>query len=249
MNKKIVFQFIALTFLIAVLSWGICTLSGSFGYTVKNAQWLYVFVAFCAFSPTIASYVVLKKNNEVNGFKEWLKNIFTVKCSLRSYLFVLILCVVFLIPQIIFGSEEVQPFYMFFALLPATLIFGGIEEAGWRYVLQPELDKKFRLILSSIIVAVIWASWHILVFLPQGRIESIPWFALFAIDILGQSFALGAIIRITKSVFLCVLFHTLTNAGSGVFNTAETLYGSVLAACLLIVISLLSVFIHEKQRQ
>jgi len=32
--------------------------------------------------------------------------------------------------------------YMFFLSLPGNLIIGGLEEAGWMYVLQPRLDKK-----------------------------------------------------------------------------------------------------------
>jgi hypothetical protein len=46
------------------------------------------------FSPTIASYISLKRNNKINSFKEWLKNIFDIKHSILIYgvviLFVLI---------------------------------------------------------------------------------------------------------------------------------------------------------------
>lgn len=174
MNKKIVVQFLALTFIIAIVSWGICAVFGLLGFTSNNAPWLYIFIALCAFSPTIASYMVLKRNNEVKGFKEWLKNVFDVKIPFHFYLLVIVLSAVYYIPQIMInGFEEVQPFYMFFILLPIVLIGGGIEEAGWSYVLRPKLDKKFGLILSSLIIAVIWAAWHIPVFLPQGRIESL----------------------------------------------------------------------------
>jgi len=250
MGKYKVVQFIAWTFAIATVTWGICAVFGIFGFSVDNALWLYVFVALCAFSPTIASYVVLKKNNEVKDFKEWVGKIFAIKNPLRFYLFVIILCVIEKVPKIIVsGLEEVQPLYMFFAVLPLVLIFGGIEEAGWSYVLRPEMEKKFGIILSSLVVAVIWAAWHIPVFLPQGRLESIPWFMLFTIDIIGLSFALGAILKITKSVFLCVLFHTLINAVSMTFNTYDTLLGNALAACLLAAVSLLAVFVFNKRKQ
>jgi len=248
MNRKIVTQFLVLTFSIAVLTWGICAVFGLFGFAVENALWLYTFIAICAFSPTIASYIVLIKNNEVKNFKEWAKNIFAFKSPLRFYLLVLLFCIIDKAPKIIVsGLAEVQPLYMFFGFIPLALVFGGIEEVGWSYVLRPELDKKFGLVISSIIVAVIWAAWHIPVFLPQGRVESIPWFLLFSIDILGMSFALGAIIKITKSVFLCVLFHTLTNAVSMTFSTNDTLLGSVLTACLFIIVSLLAVFIYGRR--
>lgn len=40
-------------------------------------------------------------------------------------------------------AEMALPFYTFFLSLPGGLIIGGMEEAGWMYVLQPELDKSF----------------------------------------------------------------------------------------------------------
>ena len=171
MNKHKIMQFIAWTFAIAAVTWCVCAVFGIFGFSVDNALWLYIFVALCAFSPTIASYIVLKKNNEVRNLKEWVSKVFAFKNPLRFYLLVLILCVVEKVPNIIVsGLEEVQPLYMFFVFIPLALIFGGLEEAGWSYVLRPELEKKFGIVLSSLVVAVIWAAWHIPVFLPQGRI-------------------------------------------------------------------------------
>lgn len=115
MNKKIVSQFLVLTFLIALVSWGICAVFGLLGFTTtsiaapsettsNNASWLYIFIGLCAFSPTIASFIVLKRNNEIKGFKEWLKNVFTVKISFLSYLLVIMLIAVDYIPQIIMAG-------------------------------------------------------------------------------------------------------------------------------------------------
>jgi len=42
------------------------------------------------------------------------------------------------------------------------IIIGAIgEEIGWRSFLQPMLDKKYPIIVSSVIVGLIWDLWHI----------------------------------------------------------------------------------------
>ncbi|MCL2491654.1 MAG: CPBP family intramembrane metalloprotease, partial [Coriobacteriia bacterium] len=73
MNKKIVIQFLVLTFAITLVCFAIINVFKTFGLTVESAPWLYGLVALSALSPTIASYVVLKNNREVTGFREWIK--------------------------------------------------------------------------------------------------------------------------------------------------------------------------------
>ncbi len=158
MNKRIVAQFIGLTFAIALLTWGICAAFELMELTLENAPWLYLFVAVCAFSPTISSYVVLKRNGEVKSFKEWLKNVFAFKSRRWFYLLPVLFVAVYYIPSAATtGLSEAKPFYMFFVMLPVVLIGGGIEEAGWSYVLRPQLDKRFGLTISSLITGIIWA--------------------------------------------------------------------------------------------
>jgi membrane protease YdiL (CAAX protease family) len=200
------------------------------------------------FSPTIASYIVLRKNNIVNGFKEWIKNIFSFKASFWFYLFVIFLFGVANITRILIypGLDDMSPIYMFFAFLPIMVIGGGLEEAGWRYILQPELEKKYGYIFSSIMVAPIWAIWHLPLFFIPGVTQYGTNFGIFTIGVLGLTFALGSIRKITKNVFLCVLFHAMINAGYGIFIIRETLLGDTIAAILLIIVSIIIVIIYEK---
>ena len=245
---KIAIQFTALTFIIPIVTWVISALFGLFGFTVANAPWLYIFTALCAISPTIASYIVLKRNNRVIGFAEWLKNVFAFKSSLRFYMLVIMLIAVYYVPQVfVLGSGDLRPFYIFFASLPVVLFSGGIEEAGWSYVLRPELDKKYGFIISSLIAGIIWAAWHILLFSPQERIIFSEWYGLFTISCIGLSFALGAIIKITKNVWLCVLFRTISSAVENTrFGYSDSLFLYVLSASILIVVSIAAVLIYER---
>jgi uncharacterized protein len=70
--------------------------------------------------PTIASYIVLKKNNKITGFGEWIKILFTFKIPIKFYIFTILLYLIipimyFLIPP---GIERIEPIYVFFVYLP-----------------------------------------------------------------------------------------------------------------------------------
>ncbi len=132
------------------------------------------------------------------------------------------------------------------------LVGGGLEEAGWSYVLRPEMEKKFGYVWASVIVAVIWAAWHIPgYFVQEGVMESATWFAIFAVYLVGGSFALGALMIITKNVWLCALFHTLSNAYSTTFygGYASSLAAQLVSTGLLIAASAAAVFLHRKNRK
>jgi membrane protease YdiL (CAAX protease family) len=204
---------------------------------------------FGGFSPTIASYITLKRNKEITGFREWLKNLFTLKINVKYYIFVIFLYSIIPIMFIFIhpGLEKMEPIYMFFVMLPVMIIGGGLEEAGWRYILQPELDKNFNYILSSVIVAPIWAVWHLPLFFIPGVSQYGTNFGIFAIGVVGLTFVLGAIRKITGSVFLCVLFHSMVNAGYGTFIITQTLVRNIIGAIVLIIVSVMSVFINKKR--
>lgn len=96
-------------------------------------------------SSTIASYFALKKNGVVSGIKDWLKKLFDVKQKFCFYaITILVIILSFVLQCMIVGFEIGMPIYSIVLLLPVMLIGGGLEEAGWRMILQPELEKKYR---------------------------------------------------------------------------------------------------------
>ena len=72
MNKKLVFQYLLLTFSIMIFLWGLLLIFGYFGFSINSHFLLYIPWILGGLSPTIASYIVLKKNNEITGFGEWI---------------------------------------------------------------------------------------------------------------------------------------------------------------------------------
>jgi uncharacterized protein len=53
----------------------------------------------------------------------------------------------------------------FLAFLLTALARGGMEEPGWRGMMQPALQNKFSPLVASLIVAVFWSLWHLPLFL------------------------------------------------------------------------------------
>ncbi|MFB6731499.1 CPBP family intramembrane glutamic endopeptidase [Bacillus mobilis] len=261
-DKKITVQFTMLTFCIAYLVSGALIALGQFGYSVHN--WVHslqqfgmnIPFAIYILSPAIASYIVLKKNNKIAGFKEWLRTVFYAKNSISLYLFVVAgLALYFLIHIAVSGhTEMVLPFYTFFLSLLGNLIIGGLEEAGWMYILQPELDKKYGFVLSSVFVGIIWILWHIPLFFIPGTNhgEGLINFWMFAVQLIAFRFFNGAIYKISGKgrVFMCVLFHTMFNAASPIFGTMTmTWAGTIAANAVIVLVSIITVVIYDKKNR
>jgi len=261
-DKKIIVQYTALTFCIAYLVSGTLIVLGNFGYTVYN--WVNTLQQFAMnipfgiyiLSPAIASYIVLKKNNKIAGFKEWLQTVFYAKNNILLYLFVVAgLALYFLIHIVVSGSTPMGlPFYTFFLSLPGGLIIGGLEESGWMYILQPALDKKYGFILSSIFAGIIWTFWHIPLFFIPGTNhgDGLINFWMFAVQLLAFRFFDGAIYKISGKgrVFMCVLFHTMFNAASPIFGTMTmTWAGTIAANAVLVLVSIVTVGIYDKKNR
>ncbi|HWR22457.1 MAG TPA: CPBP family intramembrane glutamic endopeptidase [Feifaniaceae bacterium] len=260
MTDKKTVQFTVLTFCIAYLVSGALIVLGQFGYSVHN--WVRSLEEFGAnipfaiyiLSPAIASYIVLKKNNKIAGFKEWLKTVFYAKNHMALYLYVVGgLALYFLIHFAVSGRTEMGlPFYTFFLSLPGNLIIGGLEEAGWMYILQPALDKKYGFVLSSVFTGLIWILWHIPLFFIPGTNhgEGLINFWMFAVQLVAFRFFNGAIYKISGKgrVFLCVLFHTMFNAASPIFGGMTTTWpGTVAANAAIILVSVATVAISDKK--
>ncbi len=97
--------------------------------------------------------------------------------------------------------------------------FVGIaEEAGWRGILQPELEKRMRYPISVLSVAGVWAIWHIDQWFDPTSNHYGDSFLGFCINILVWAFALAALYKATKSVLACAAYHAFVNAIGAIYD-------------------------------
>ncbi len=238
--SKLIKNFLSLTFLIMLICWGTCLLCSINGISMNDNKLLYLPYLIGGLSPTIASYFTLKRAGEVAGFKPWLKNVFDFKHSILSYLMVAVMAVLYILPQcLICGYETRMPIYAIIVMVPAMIVGGGLEEAGWRYILQPELEKKLPFTVSTVIVSVIWWLWHLPLFFIQGVTQYGQDFFAFGIGVLGLAFALAGIRKTTGSVWLCALFHSLANSLSGIYEVKGGIFGGISAGSITTAIILI----------
>lgn len=151
---------------------------------------------------------------------------------------VVIMPFIFIIPRcFISGYENGAPVFAIVFMVPIMLVGGGLEEAGWRYILQPELEQKYSFTISTIIVSIIWWLWHMPLFYIQGVVQYGQNYFAFGISVLGLSFALASIRKNTDSVWLCVLFHCIVNSLMGIYIINDNIWGNIAAAAILIICS------------
>lgn len=247
--SKLSRDYLLCTFAIMLICWGLCVVCSLGGITISNCYLLYIPYLLGGWSPTIASFISLKKNNEISNFKEWFKNVFDFKHNVFSYLLVPALGFLFIFLQcLISGYENGAPFYAIIVMIPMMLFGGGLEEAGWRYILLPEMEKKFSFTVSTIIVGIIWWLWHMPLFFIQGVSQYGQNYLAYGITVLGLSFALASIRKNTDSVWLCVLFHCVINSLSGIYIVNENIWGNLATAVVLVSASYVINIINSKKQ-
>ena len=221
---------------------GALIIAARFGYEVNNVvTTVPEFLANVPFSiyilsPAIASYIILRRNRKVSGLGEWLKVVFFARGRPVAYLLVVSALVMYFSLHLLVSGPSVHalPWFMFVLSLPGNLIIGGMEEAGWMTALQPELDRRWGFVVSSLVVGIIWLLWHIpLFFIPGTNHESgLIDFWMFAVQIMAFRFLYGALFTVSRrnAVFLCILCHTMFNAASFTFGIPPTTWAGTIAA-------------------
>ena len=172
-----------------------------------------------------------------SSFKQLLRDFFQVKQAPLNYLLVLIFIGLDFLPQV-FSGEMISPtWYLPIILFVKALVFGGIEEIGWRYFFQPTLQEKLTFLVSTLCTFVAWSLWHLLYFYIDGSMATVHLLP-FLLGLLSNCFILSAIYTKTRSLWLCVMTHALINALSQLSSTEESLWLSLVIKVLIILLAM-----------
>ena len=171
-----------------------------------------------------------------SSFKQLVRDFFQVKQAPLNYLLVLIFIGLDFLPQV-FSGEMISPtWYLPIILFVKALVFGGIEEIGWRHFFQPTLQEKLTYLVSTLCTFVAWSLWHLLYFYIDGSMATVHLLP-FLLGLLSNCFILSAIYTKTRSLWLCVMTHALINALSQLSST-ESVWLSLVIKVLIILLAM-----------
>ena len=171
-----------------------------------------------------------------SSFKQLLRDFFQVKQPLSNYLLVLIFLILDFLPLVWSGGMIIQAWYLPIILFLKALVFGGIEEIGWRYFFQPALQEKLTYLVATLFTFLAWSLWHLLYFYIDGSLATIHLLP-FLLGLLSNCFILSAIYTKTRSLWLCVMTHALINSLSQL-SSAESVWLSLVIKVLIILLSM-----------
>lgn len=171
-----------------------------------------------------------------SSFKQLVRDFFQVKQAPLNYLLVLIFIGLDFLPLVLSGKMIIPTWYLPIILFVKALVFGGIEEIGWRYFFQPTLQEKLPYLVSTLCTFVAWSLWHLLYFYIDGSLAMVNLLP-FLLGLFSNCFILSAIYTQTRSLWLCVMTHALINSLSQL-SSAESVWLSLVIKVLIILLAM-----------
>lgn len=215
MEMKRLRKFLIMTFVITGLAWGSLAALTKISIVSFIHPIATVLHIIGGFGPTIASLFVLE---EQISFKSAVKFIFRYRRKTIVYFWILAAMAIAVIGISSMEFNLALPWYLIpIVFLQAVFIYGGEEELGWRGIMQPILEKKFRFPIATIITGTVWGLWHIPLWFVEGSSQQNMEFPFFLVLGVILSFFLAALYKRTQCVFACNVFHGLINTLLSVF--------------------------------
>jgi len=181
------------------------------------------------FGPFLAASVVAAAGGD--GLS-WVLNLLDFRARLTVWAAAIVLPVVLylsaLAGYVLAGGDidpaGILPWSAVTSIAVASFIRGGLEEPGWRGLGQPVLQQRYGAFRASFLLGVIWAVWHVPLFLMPGSAQAGSPFWLYLPTVIGISVITAWLYNMAGGrVLIPVVFHTLSNTVS--VSTAMAVVG------------------------
>lgn len=173
-------------------------------------------------APAYAAFIVQKKQNCII-FKEFCRQIFYTANTRKTVIFLIVFALIQFVACVVQEDYLGNPWYLFILFMPMMILGGGLEEVGWRGVLQPLLEKRFSFLPAAIIEGVIWSVWHLPLWLVPNTSQGDYDFTAFTLYCITLGLTLAAAYRLTTSIWVTILIHAWGNTVLGGMYTLTSL--------------------------
>jgi len=193
-----------------------------------------------AFGPMIAALILTALSEGITGIRALLSRWFKWRVKARYYAFAILgplglFILAMLINRLVsgawanlslLGEADYLPYLSpLGTLLLWFLTYALGEETGWRGYALPHLQRKYSAATATLILAVLWAFWHIPAFFYRDTYiqMGLLGFPMFLISITFATMVFTWLYNSTRgSLLLVILFHAffnwlLTSEAGGVF--------------------------------
>ena len=209
-----------------------------------------------ALAPITAALILAYRDNRSDGVKRLLRRSFDYKRITRRIWYVPIFCLMPVIFLLALGlvkaiGEPIPAPLLPVAATPvaflAFFLFALFEEVGWMGVAFDPMQDRWNALVASIILGIIWATWHLPLYILAGQVPL--WIA-------GQLIALVAI-RILivwlyngtgKSVFATILFHAVYNVCTMMITSFHTSVGHLVTSVFIVITAIVVAFLMSRNR-
>jgi membrane protease YdiL (CAAX protease family) len=205
--------------------------TGSFVSDVKGPAWAIALFLIGGFVPSLLAIFLTWKKEGLSGLRILGQRIIQFKLGWRWYVFTFLIVIAGTVGQLTINKLLGNAFdgHLCLAQLGSflqLLILGPLsEEIGWRGYALGRLQTRWNALISSLIIGLVWALWHLPLFLMVGTSQhelGFP-FISFMVGIMANSVFYTVLYNNTKqSLWSAILFHWLFTCATQVVSSGVT---------------------------
>jgi membrane protease YdiL (CAAX protease family) len=224
MKNKVPVRFFFVTFLWSWLFWIIPIILSRIGVIsiINFKSSIYgLLVIIGAFGPAMGAFISLYTIDGKGSVKKYLKSFISLNFGWKVWLAIILVTgfssfIAWFVPEL-FGENRLQSNLPNIYILPVYILFilflgGGQEEIGWRGYILSFLERKFGLIIGSLILGIIWSIWHIpLWYFPGSNQIYMNFFGFIVLCIGGSYFYSWVIASSGNRLLSGIIVHGFAN--------------------------------------
>lgn len=203
----------------------------SFVSAVKGPAWAITLYLIGGFVPSLLAIFLTWKKEGAAGLRNLGRRIVQVNIGWRWYLAAMLVVILTTMGQLVIISLMGQAFGMTLfvaqlgSLLPLLILGPLSEEIGWRGYALERLQTRWNALTSSLIVGLVWALWHLPLFMMVGTSQhelGVP-FIGFLVGLMANSIFYTWLYNNTKqSLWSAILLHWLYTYAAQVLSSGVT---------------------------